>query len=501
MELLIGLDVGTTAVKALLIDIEGNVISSASYKYKLITPYNDWVEQDPEDLWQGVVFTIKEIIDGLKSNDRIIALSISTQGGTTIPVDEQFCPVYNAISWMDHRAHKQAERMRKEGIKIYEVTGWDIYDGLPLLHILWLRENEPKVFSSAKYFLFVNDFIIYRLTGKLCMDPSNAGITQLFDIAELDWNKEMLDIAGISREQLSPVENSGFAIGNITKKAGQEIGLPESVLVVNGAHDQYCAALGAGVLEPGDVMLSCGTAWVILGVMDKLRLDPDKVLSVSPHVVPNRWGALKSMGAVGACIEWFLDNILPKMDDRTKLYAEINEGVKRSSPGSKGLIFLPSSGGYGHGVRGGFIGLSISHSRDDMARAIMEGIAFDLRCTIDDILKSGIKIDNLRMVGGAASSPIWTKIVADITKIPVILPSVTQSASYGSAILAGFGGGVFNDLKIAYQKLAGQASQVKPNMDNKRKYDDLYDIYRSAIQQNQQVLYKLSEIGETKLNA
>lgn len=495
MDLLIGLDVGTTAVKALLVDIEGRIISSASYKYKLMTPRSDWVEQDPEDLWQGVVFTIKKILEDLKPSDQVVALSISSQGGTTIPVDDRFRPVYNAISWMDHRAYEQAERIRKQGINLYEITGWDIYDGLPLLHISWLRENEPKIFSSARYFLFVNDFIINRLTGKLCMDPSNAGITQLFNISKLEWDKGMLDIAKITPEQLSPVRNSGFAIGNITQKASQETGLPESVLVVNGAHDQYCAALGTGVLEPGDVMLSCGTAWVILGVMDKLKFDPNKTLSISPHVIANRWGALKSMGAVGACVEWFLDNVLPKNADRTKLYAELNEAVERTYPSAKGLIFLPSSGGYGHGVRGGFIGLSISHSRDEMARAIMEGIAFDLRCTIDEILKSGIKIDNLRMVGGAASSSVWTKIVADITKIPVILPSVTQSAGYGSAILAGFGTGVFNNLKEAYYKLAGRGKQIEPNIDISKKYDDLYEIYKSIIQQNRHILAKLSEIN------
>lgn len=492
MDLLIGLDVGTTAVKALLIDIEGKVISTASYKYKLITPCNDWVEQDPEDLWQGVIFAVRNMLKDLKSNDKIIAVSISSQGGTTIPVDDRFCPVYNAISWMDHRAHKQAERIRKEGINVYEITGWDIYDGLPLLNICWLRENEPKIFSSVRYFLFVNDFIINRLTGELCMDPSNAGITQLFNIAELEWDKRMLGIAEITSEQLSPVKNSGYAIGNITQKASQETGLSSSVLVVNGAHDQYCAALGAGVLDPGDVMLSCGTAWVILGVMDKLKLDPNKILSISPHVVPNRWGALKSMGAVGSCVEWFLDNLLPKSDDRAKLYAEFNEAVARTSPGANGLIFLPSSGGYGHGVRGGFIGLSISHSRDEIARAIMEGIAFDLRCTIDDILRSGIKIDNLRMVGGAASSLIWTKIVSDITKIPVILPSVTQSAGYGSAILAGFGSGIFDNLKSAYLKIARHEKQIEPNISDIKKYDDLYEIYKLAIQQNRNVLSKLA---------
>lgn len=497
MDLLLGLDVGTTATKALLMDVKGKAIASASYGYSLITPYENWVEQNPDDLWKGVVFTIRKVLENIKPQDRILSLSLSTQGGTLIPVDANFKPVCNAISWMDHRTHKQAEQMRQslEKDKIYEISGWDIYDGLPLLCIVWLRQNAPETFKLAKYFLFVNDFIIHKLTGNLCMDPSNASITQLYNIASGQWDRDMLDIAQIKPNQLSPMQNSGFPIGKLTPDASNETGLSESVVVVNGAHDQYCAALGSGVLEAGDVMLSCGTAWVILGVMDQLRHDPLKHLSISPHVVPNRWGALRSMGAVGSCMEWFLDNLWTKKDNRSEIYDDLNKSVENTSSGSKGLLFFPSSGGYGHGKRGAFIGLSISHTRGEIARSIMEGIAFDLRWTLEGVHETGIKSEVLRMVGGAASSPAWTQIVADITQIPVVVPSVTQSASFGAAILAGFGYGIFDNIKGAYQALSGTEKLIMPDNENVNRYDKLFGIYKDAFQQIDNSLLNLSDFS------
>ena len=495
MDLLLGLDVGTTATKALAIDAKGEKVASAFYNYGLMTPREDWVEQNPDDLWQGVIAVTHEVMNQLKPQYHIVALSISSQGGTLIPVDERILPSYNAISWMDHRAHKQADELRDffGSDRVYEISGWDIYDGLPLLSICWLRQNKPSIFDETRYFLFVNDFIIYRLTGKLCMDPSDAGITQLYNIAEGKWDEGMLDYAGIDLSQLSPVRSSGTAIGAITSEASMATGLPESIIVVNGAHDQYCAALGTGVLNPGDIMLSCGTAWVILGVMDKLRLDPEKLISISPHIIPDRWGALKSMGAVGSCMEWFLDNLWEHEGDRTGLYDEMNLHSEQSPSGSKGLIFFPSSGGYGHGNRGAFIGLSISHSRGDMARSIMEGIAFDLRLTIHSIQKSGIECKSFSMVGGAANSRIWRNIVADITHVPVILPSVTQAASYGAAMLAGVGSKVFADPMAASNALNVSKVVIEADSDNSKKYDDLFDIYCDTYQGIGKNLTKLSE--------
>jgi xylulokinase len=311
MDLLLGLDVGTTATKALLINIKGEMMASASYIYGLITPHEDWVEQDPEELWRGVVTTCRKVMENVNPDDRILALSISSQGGTTIPVDKKGKPLRNAISWMDNRAHEESEKIREslDEDRVYEVTGWQLGHGLPLLHILWMRKNEPVNFASARYYLFVNDFIAYRLTGQLCMDPSDAGITQLYNIATGQWDEGMLKIAGINSDQLSPIRNSGVVIGQLTEEASRETGLPKSTVVVNGAHDQYCAAVGSGVLKAGDIMLSCGTAWVILCFMAQLKLDPEKRLSISRHAIPDKWGAIKSLGGVGACMEWFLNNL------------------------------------------------------------------------------------------------------------------------------------------------------------------------------------------------
>jgi xylulokinase len=500
MDLLLGLDVGTTATKALLMNVEGEVIASASYGYGLITPREDWVEQDPEELWRGVVAVCREVMKLMKSQDRVLALSISAQGGTTIPVDAHFRPVGNAISWMDHRAHEQSQQVRENTgeDRIYRVTGWQLGSGLPLLHISWLRQTDPENFASARYFLFVNDFIIHRLTGELCMDPSDAGITQLYNIAEGRWDEDMLETAGIRQDQLSPVQNSGVAVGSLTAEASRETGLPSSVLVVNGAHDQYCAALGVGVLKPGDVMLSCGTAWVILGTLGQLKLDPEKRLSISPHVIPNRWGALKSLGGVGACMEWFLRNLWGCAATGSEIYAELNKAADRVPAGSKGLIFLPSSGGYGRGTRGAFMGLTLSHSREDMARAVMEGIVFELRWTMENVREAGLESRELRMVGGAAASPVWPRIVADITHLPVAIPSTTEAASCGAAILAGAGSGVFDSPEVGYRSMMGTERLLEPDESAGRRYDELYQIYGLASQQLQSPLAKLSgfETGE-----
>ena len=495
MDLLLGLDVGTTATKALLLNVEGEAVASASYSYGLITPREDWVEQDPEELWRAVVATCRKVLERVSPRDRVLALSISAQAGTTIPMDAHGRPVCNAISWMDHRAHQQAEQVRRaigDG-KVYEVSGWQLGDGLPLLHISWLRQCAPEIFASARYFLFVNDFIVYKLTGQLCMDPSDAGITQLYNIAEGRWDEDMLEIAGIEPDQLSPMQDSGVVVGQLTAESSRETGLPQSVLVINGAHDQYCAALGAGVLKPGDVMLSCGTAWVILCLTEQLSLDPKRRLSISRHAIPSKWGALKSMGGVGACMEWFLHNLWMGAATRSDLYAELNRCANSVPPGSRGLIFLPSSGGYGRGSRGAFIGLTLSHSRGDMARAVMEGIAFELRWMMEIVREAGVESRQLRMVGGAAASPVWPKIVADTMHLPVVLPSATQAASCGAALLAGVGSGAFPSPEAGYQILSGQETRLEPDRENSKRYDELFGIYRAASQQMHDSLSRLSE--------
>ena len=489
MDLLLGLDVGTTATKALLFDPQGNVVSSASHQYGLITPQEGRVEQDPEDLWSGVVETTRTVLRDVGPGDRVVALSQSSQAGTTIPVDSSGNPVYNAISWMDHRGAAQANRVRQSVDEefIRCTTGWPLYDGLPLQHVGWLRDNCPDVFSVTRHFLFVNDFIGYRLSGELCMNPSDASITQFLNIATADWDDRLLDLAGITRDQMSPLQPSGYVIGKVTAEASEATGLSQDVLVVNGAHDQYCAAVGVGVTEPGMMLLSCGTAWVLLAVPEGLQVGLDSGMALSCHAVSGRWGAIRSLGGVGTSLEWFLDNVWIGRSagvDRDTLYREINEAVAESPAGADGLFFTPLAGGHGGtigGTMGGFTRLSLRHSRSDMARAVLEGIVFELRWVADQIRATGVGISELKMVGGAAKSSVWPQIVADITNTPLALPAMSQSASLGAAALAGVGAGVFPDPASSFPHLKGKESRLEPSVELQDVYDDRFAEYQKVF--------------------
>jgi xylulokinase len=318
------------------------------------------------------------------------------------------------------------------------------------------------------------------------MNPSDAGITQLMNVVSGNWDEPLLGIAGISREQLSPIAPSARVIGYLTQAAAQALGLPQSVLVVNGAHDQYCAAVGAGVLHPGETMLSCGTAWVLLVVPESLQAGLQSGMNISRHAVQGRHGALRSLGGVGASLEWLLDNVWSgsaplAQARREQLLASVNDAVARTPLGAGGLIFLPPVGGHATAAntgRRGFVGLSLSHSRDDLARAVMEGVAFELRWALDEIAHAGVAVSELRMIGGAARSPVWPGIIADVCNVPVRLSAVEQAACRGAAILAGVGAGVLSDLETGFAGERDEERRLDPQHEHRVLYDDLFESYR-----------------------
>ncbi len=487
MDLLLGIDVGTTATKALLFDLEGNVVASAGHNYGLITPHEGWVEQDPEALWRGVVETCRQVLAETSPADRVLALGLSSQGGTTIATDARGRPLFNAISWMDQRAKPQAERVRAElgADLVYQTSGWKLQNGLPLLHLLWLREHEPQTFVAAHKFLFVSDFVTYRLTGRYCIDPSSAGITQLYNVESGAWDRHLLDMAAVERERLSPVKPSGVPVGTLTPAASEETGLPQGVVVVNGAHDQYCAALGAGVLRAGEMLLSCGTAWAILGVLERLIMDVDERLAISPHVIEGRWGGMVSMGGFGTVLEWYLDNILSGTEGRAKverdhLYRLFNQEASQSPPGANGLLFFPLVGGHVTwlGGEGALLHLLLTHSRCDMARALMEGIAYELRWAIEEMRAKGAKANELKMVGGAARSPLWPQIVANVTGMQVILPPIKEAASRGAAILAGVGCDIFHHPEQGCAAFRTPELHLPPDRESTAMYDEYFGTYQ-----------------------
>ena len=496
-ELLLGLDVGTTATKALAFDLRGQAVAGATQAYELITPRAGWVEQDPEELWSAVVRTVRDVQAQLDPEDRIVALSQASQGGTTIPVDSTGTPIHNAISWMDQRGGETSQRARAEigADTIRTITGWPLGNTLPLQHIAWLREHRPAVFAQTDRFLFVNDFITQRLTGRRVMNPSDGTMTQLLDIATATWDSRLLAFVGITRHHVSELLPSGHAIGPLTAEASEVLGLSRDVLVVNGAHDQYCAAVSTGVTQPGEVLLSCGTAWVLLAVPDSLQAGRDSGMALSCHAVPGRWGGIRSLGGIGTSLEWLLNQVWRQDSARSRahLYGTLNEGAARVPPGANGLLFVPLSGGHVAGnTSGGFLNLALSHTREDMARAVMEGITCELRWAIEEIQGHSVEVKQLTMVGGAAQSPIWPQIVADVTGVPVTVPVERQAAALGAAILAGVGAGCFPDAAAGFAAFKdaakgsapGAASKLTPDADThaiyNRQFADYQHLYHTT---------------------
>jgi xylulokinase len=285
---------------------------------------------------------------------------------------------------------------------------------------------------------------------------------------------------------MSPLLPSGAVVGTLTRTASEATGLPEGLPVVNGAHDQYCAAIACGVLEPGSVLLSCGTAWIILLVPPTLEAALKTGLGISCHAQPNRWGAIGSLSGVGRCVEWLLDtvwwrgerNVGPKED----LYAAFSASAAESPAGANGLLFVPIVGGYKRFKedRGGFFGLAPSHTRADLARSALEGITLELARMLQAVHRAGVEASALTLVGGAAHSSVWPQIITDVTGVPVTIPPLEEAASAGAAILAGVGIGLFPDMVTGAAQLQKEAVHLAPDADRHNRYKALYAIYQSV---------------------
>jgi len=492
-DLFLGIDVGTTATKTLLINQSGEVITLAQQRYEIIPSHNTWVEQDPEDWWDAVVKTVRKVVRGDETKKRIKGISLSTQGGTLIPVDLEGKPLRKAITWLDQRAGKQGKSLEEKfgGDFFYSRTGYKPHSGLPLLYICWLKDNEPKVFEKTNKFLFVNDYIIYKLTGKYYTDPSNASITMLYNLKLRDWDERLLQIASISRQKLSGIKDSGVPIGKLTNLAAKTINLSQDVIVSSGGHDQYCSSLGSGAFGDGNCLVSCGTAWVLLFSRDRAIFDAKSNIIPGRHVIKDKWGAMATISCGGVVMEWFKNNFIGSYINNNKkkgdnIYDLYNKKAKDIPAGSNNLLFFPHFIGstaptWQSSAKGGVIGLTLSHTKYDIFKSIMEGLGFEVLWNIEVIKDLGISIKRIKMIGGATKSNLWSQIIADITGERIFVPFATEAACLGAAILAGVGGGVFKTPEEGFEKLQIKEKEIIPSQDNVSKYRKLFKVYKETF--------------------
>lgn len=480
----LGVDVGTTGTKTILISENGQIIADAYESYTLQT-YDNFIEQDAMDWYNSVIHTIQSCLLSLPANERVYALSLSTQGGAFVPTDQNGNALCAAVSWMDKRIGTDKELMDSlpSDNEIYSITGLHMNNCLPLLQIIWLKKHRPEIFNKTTKYLTTIEYINYKLTGKFCGDQTNLAFSLLFDIHNNDFSPILMEYAGVTREQLPEVVPSGHVIGCLTPNAAKELGLAPDTLVISGGHDQYCGAIGSNSVYSGDVMLATGTAWVVLAIMGNESVRNVSGFSLGKHILKDKWGLLASLETGGVSIEWFKNQL--GIQDSLEGYEYIDRKASEKAPGSDGMLFYPYFDGSYYPVfndknRATFIGMQLSHDRYHMARAIMEGVAFELKRMLEGLQKEKIPVSCICLTGGASKSKLWSEIICNVVGTDLLVPDCKDAPCMGAAILAMYGAGIFDDLsKGASKIISGEI--IKPDPDVMKTYQQIYQIYCSKF--------------------
>jgi len=469
----IGLDIGTTGAKALLVDVVGNILNKCYVGYRLFSDGRN-VEQSPND-WIGCGSkAIRDLLEG-RDPSKIKALSLSTQGASTVAIDSQNNPIGNAVTWMDSRAISEAnELVTLLGADyIYRNTGWQVSPSLDAAKILNMKRS--KKYSNAKHFLSTIEYMNMFLTGNPVCDPTNASIRQLYNVTCDSYDRQILEAVGLCDEELPEILPTGAYVGGITSKASEMTGLCERTPVYNGAHDQYCASIGAGAINPGDLLLSAGTTWAVMGICEKLMFTKTYI-SPALHPVTGRYGAMASLVGTGVSMQWFKD----KFTDNS--FEEINEQVAISESNVDELFFYPYLSGAGYPfwnleARGSFTGISLEHSKFDFARAIMEASAFNVCTALNDFTENGFTTKSLYMMGGASKSELWCNLIASASKLSVKISNENEACALGAAIIAAKGSGAYIDFNDAVNAMSTQTRIINPDMSLSKKMSAKYKRY------------------------
>ncbi|MBS7648510.1 xylulokinase [Candidatus Bathyarchaeota archaeon] len=490
---LMGIDVGTSSVKVLIVDFLGKVVAKSSAEYPIQSPYEGYAEQDPEDWWRAIKISIKEALK--KSNiepSEISAIGLSGQMHGTVLIGRNGEPLRRAIIWSDKRSIKQCneiyEKVGRE--KVLEITSNPIMPGFMGPTLLWIKENEPQIFSRIFKVLLPKDYIKFKLTGSISTDFSDASATLLFDVRRRKWSEDLISCFGFPREIFpNPLESISIA-GDISAETSKETGLKVGTPVVAGGGDSPVGALGCGVIRPGIISSNIGTGGQVFTTLKEFKVDSQYRVHTFCHVVPGRWCLQGAILSAGLSLRWFRDNFahLEKVISLScdiDIYEILSEEAKLAEPGCNGLIFLPyllgeRSPHMDPHAKGGFFGLTFEHKRHHFIRAIMEGIVFALRDSLEIFRDLGEKVEKVISRGGGSRSELWLQIQADIFNSEVFRAEVEEDTAFGATLLASVGAGIYRDLDEACRETVRYAVTKYPNEERARTYDRIYKhIYRN----------------------
>ena len=486
MKTLLGIDYGTGGCKVTVLDETGRFVGEASTEFTTYHDHPGWSEQEPSDWWTALCASLKKLTEKGVDLSQVAALALDGSTHNAVLLDADYKPVRRTIMWTDQRATAECAALKAGwGEKIFSTCYQMPAPTWTLPQMMWLKANEPEVLKKTEHVLFVKDYVRYLLTGVANTDYIEAQGTLFFDMRKSEWDPELVEMAGLRMSAMPELIRPTDVVGTVTKAAAAATGLPESARVVCGSSDSAVEDYGAGAVEPGDLIIKLATAGNVNSMTAEAHPHP-KTLTYS-HIVPGMWYSVSATNAAALCMRWLRDAFYKEEGEGGKekvrnLYSLMDEEAQKSPVGANGVFFHPYLQGercpyWDPNLRASFTGVSISSTRGDFARALMEGVAFSLRDCYGTLEEMRLPVKRIFLIGGGARSKLWSEIVCNVFNCTVAVPT-PGDASFGACLLAGTGIGLFSDVKDAVAKCLHLGRTIEPDPADAAAYDHLFTCYR-----------------------
>jgi xylulokinase len=492
----LGIDVGTGGTRALIVDEQGRVVVSGSEEHvPFASPQLGWAEQDPHDWWRACGLAVRRALASMEtSQDEIACIGFSGQMHGAVLLDARDEVIRPALIWCDQRTQPQVQELSEQfGVdRLIHLTCNAPLTNFTLTKLLWVRKNEPRTWERVAHVMLPKDFVRFQLTGERAIDVADASGTLLLDVARRQWSSEVLSLTGIDPRLLPPLRESPEMCGRVSARGAEATGLRAGMPVVVGAGDQAAGAVGMGIVRPGTVSATIGTSGVVFAATDRPALDPMGRIHTFCHAIPGRWHVMGVTQAAGLSLRWFRNRFGVIAKDDCDPYERLTREAAAAPPGSDGVFWAPYLMGErtpycDPNARAALVGLSATHTRAHVVRAILEGVAFSLRDTFTIFREMHVPVDRIRLGGGGARSPLWRQIQADVYRHAVEVVQTEEGAAYGAAILAGVGAGNWPSVEAACDAVVQTADEIRPNPESSATLDEAYRTYRRIYPALQQI--------------
>jgi xylulokinase len=493
VSVLVGLDVGTGGARAVAVDESGEIVAEASSEYPLHSPRPGWTEQDPADWWEGAKEALGKV--AADAGEEMSGIGLTGQMHGSVFLDSSGEVIRSALLWNDQRTYRQCDEITRAvgEERLISIAGNPALTGFQAPKIVWLRDEEPENFGRVARVLLPKDYVRLQLTGEYATDASDAAGTLLLDVRARDWSHEILDVLEIPREWMPEVYEGPENTGSLREDVAEELGLPPGIPVAAGGGDNAAAAVGTGIVGPGLVNSSVGTSGVLFAHASEFNPDPSGRLHAFCHAVPGAYHLMGVTLSAGGSLSWWRETLGGDYD-------ELVEAASGVPPGSEGLLFLPYLSGertphLDPKARGAFFGLTVRHGVSHMTRAVMEGVIFSLRDSLEIMCELEVPVEDVRATGGGARSALWRQLQADIYGTPIRRTVADEGPAYGAALLSGVASGTYADVDEATSVVKLREEITEPDRERAKIYEEHYAVYRSLYPATSSVMSRLTDLA------